>query len=291
MWHQVSAKLAQAARVGARAQRKLTTGSTPSVFGKAVAAGATGAAAFTAFTVAADEAVPTPHFHWNHDGYFSSYDHGAMRRGYEVYRQVCSTCHSMDLLAFRNLVGETHTEEQAKALAASYEVKDGPDDEGNFFERPAKLSDPLPRPYESEEQARFINGGALPPDLSCIAKARHGGENYIFALLTGYKDPPEGIELREGLHYNPYFAGGAIAMAPPLQPDGVEYEDGTVASVPQMAKDVSTFLAWCSEPEHDARKLQGVKLLTAMVVAGGLAGYYKRFKWSIFKTRRISYTN
>jgi ubiquinol-cytochrome c reductase cytochrome c1 subunit len=279
------------ARAAARAGRNLTPAA-KSVLGKSVAAGAVGAGAFAAYTVAAsDDHIHTPHYHWPHDGKFSSYDHGAMRRGYEVYRQVCSTCHSMDLICFRNLVGETHTEVQAKALAASYEVKDGPDDEGNYFERPGKLSDAFVSPYETEEQARFINGGALPPDLSCIAKARHGGENYIFALLTGYKDAPEGVTLREGLHYNPYFAGGAIAMAPPLQPDGVEYEDGTVASVPQMAKDVSTFLAWCSEPEHDERKKAGAGLVLSLISTALLAGYYKRFKWSLMKTRRISYTH
>lgn len=262
------------------------------LFAKSVATGAAGAGAVTVYSLSAsDDQLHTPHYHWNSDGYFSSRDHGAMRRGYEVYRQVCSTCHSMDLLCFRNLVGETHTEVQAKALAASYEIQDGPDDEGNMYDRPGKLSDPFPRPYESNEQARFINGGALPPDLSCIAKARHGGENYIFALLTGYKEAPAGITLREGLHYNAYFPGGAISMAPPLNPDGIEYEDGTVASVPQMAKDVSAFLAWCSEPEHDERKKQGGKTMVTLAAMALTAGYYKRFKWSLFKTRRISYTH
>jgi len=195
----------------------------------------------------------------------------------------------MDLLFFRNLVGNTHTDEQARALAASVEVKDGPNDEGEYFERPGKLSDPFPAPYPNPEYARFINAGALPPDMSCIAKARHNGDDYIFHLLTGYREPPAGVSVREGLHYNPYFPGGAIGMAPPLQDEGLEYEDGTPATVSQMAKDVSVFLTWCSEPDADERKKMGVKTMFTLSLMAMTAGYMKRWKWSILRTRRISW--
>jgi len=286
------AQAPQAKRLVAALAQSQSSGKPLSLFGASLAAGLYGAGAYSAYKVhASDDVLHPGQYKWNHDGWMESYDHGAMRRGYEVYRQVCSTCHSMDLVCFRNLVGETHTDEQAKALAASYEIKDGPNDEGEMFERPGKLADHFPGPYENEEQARYINGGALPPDLSCVSKARHDGSNYIFSLLTGYKDAPAGIELREGLHYNPYFPGGAIAMAPPLNPDGVEYEDGTVATVPQMAKDVAIFLQWCSMPEQDERKKTGVKCQITLVAAALLAGYYKRFRWNIIKTRKISYTH
>jgi len=255
------------------------------VLGGFYAAGA--AAGFAVY--ASEDHIPPPHLHWPHSGSFSSYDTGALRRGYEVYRQVCSTCHSMNLIHFRELVGFSHTEEQAKALALSYDIEDGPNSEGEMFERPGKLSDAFVSPYASPEMARFSNGGALPPDLSCIAKARHSGCDYIYALLTGYTEPPAGIELRPGLNYNPYFPGGAISMAPPLSDGQVEYEDGTPATVSQMAKDVASFLQFVSEPEQDERRKLGMKMLIVLAVSTALSGYYKRFKWSLHKTRRISW--
>lgn len=262
-----------------------------SLLGKSVAVGLVGAGAFTAQTAFANEdCIPPQHLHWSHNGMTGAYDTASLRRGYEVYRQVCSTCHSMDIICFRNLVGVSHTEEQAKALAVSFEIKDeNPNDQGEMFERKGKLSDHFPAPYPNPEYARFANGGALPPDLSCIAKARHGGSDYIFALLTGYRDAPAGVKLREGLHYNPYFSGGAISMAPPLMDEQVEYEDGTPATVSQMAKDVSTFLAWCSEPEADERKKIGLKSLFALGAMACTVGYAKRWKWSLLKSRKISW--
>ena len=150
--------------------------------------------------------------------------------------QVCAACHSVNQLHYRDLVGVAYTEEEAKAMAAEAEVTDGPNDEGEMFERPGRLSDPLPAPYTSEEAARFVNGGAYPPDLSLITKARHAGQDYLFALLTGYRDPPAGVSVREGLHYNPYFVGGAIAMPKMLVDGGTDYDDGTVATESQQAK-------------------------------------------------------
>jgi len=226
---------------------------------------------------------------WSHNGFYSSYDAASLRRGYEVYRNVCATCHSLEYIHFRDLVGVTHTEEQAKALAQSYTITDGPNDKGETFERKGRLADVFKSPYPNEEKARFVNNGAYPPDLSCVIKGRVGGPDYIFALLTGYKDAPHGVHLREGLHYNPYFAGGAISMTKALMDGIVEYEDGTPATESQMAKDVSTFLAWCSEPEADERKKFGVRVVAALFVAAMGAGYAKRFFWNTLKTRRISY--
>jgi ubiquinol-cytochrome c reductase cytochrome c1 subunit len=183
-----------------------------------------------------DDHVPAKDYGWSHSGLFSSYDYASVRRGFQVYRQVCSSCHSIDRIAFRNLVGVTHTEAQAKKIAESYDLKDGPNDEGEMFERPGKLADKIPGPYENEQQARGANNGALPPDLSLMVKARHGGIDYVFALLNGYMEAPAGKAVPTGLNYNPYFPGGAIAMAKPLTDGQVEYEDGTPATVTQMSK-------------------------------------------------------
>ncbi|KAH9311836.1 hypothetical protein KI387_026871, partial [Taxus chinensis] len=208
--------------------------------------------------VSADETehgLECPSYPWPHRGILSSYDHASIRRGQQVYQQVCASCHSMSLVTYRDLIGVAYTEEEAKSLAAEIEVVDGPNDEGEMFTRPGKTSDRFPNPYPNEQAARFANGGAYPPDLSLITKARHNGQNYVFALLTGYRDPPAGVSIREGLHYNPYFPGGAIAMPKMLNDGAVEYEDGTPATESQMAKDVVTFLTWAAEPEMEERKL------------------------------------
>jgi len=238
---------------------------------------------------ASDDCVHAPHHHWNHTGYLAAYDCASIRRGFQVYRQVCATCHSVERTCWRNLVNVTHTESELKALAEEVEYVDGPNDEGEMFERPGKLTDPLPKPYANDEAGRAANGGALPPDLSLMVKARHSGLDYVFSLLTGYCDAPAGKAMPAGLYYNPYFPGGAISMPPPLMDGQVEYEDGTPATVTQMAKDVSVFLNWSAEPEHDDRKKDGLKNLVCMGFFLVFAGYVKRHKWSIFKTRAISY--
>jgi len=230
------------------------------------------------------------HFDWSHKGHLQSLDHASVRRGFEVYKQVCASCHSMEQIAYRNLVDVSHTYEEARALAEATMVVDGPDDEGNMFERPGKLSDYLPRPYPNEESARAANNGAYPPDLSLITSARHGGEDYIFSLLTGYmEEPPAGIELREGMAFNVYFPGQAIAMAQQLYPGVMEYSDGTPATVSQMAKDVGTFLKWAAEPEHDTRKRMGMKVMSIVAVMAMFLFYYKRHKWSVLKSRKLVY--
>mmetsp|Transcript_20088 Transcript_20088/g.19385 ORF Transcript_20088/g.19385 Transcript_20088/m.19385 type:complete len:269 (-) Transcript_20088:173-979(-) len=237
-----------------------------------------------------EDHIPSLDYGWSHHGALASFDYGSIRRGFQVYRQVCASCHSVDKVAFRSLVGVTHDEAQMKSVAESYEVEDGPNDIGEMFERPGKLSDLIPGPYKNEEQGRAANGGALPPDLTLMVKARHYGIDYIFSLLTGYIDAPAGKAMLPGLHYNPYFPGGAIAMAKQLVDNQVEYEDGTPATESQMAKDVACFLAWSSEPEHDERKKSGMQFLVAIATALIITGFYKRFRWSIFKTRKITYT-
>lgn len=219
-----------------------------------------------------------------------SHDVASLRRGYEVYRKVCSTCHSMQQLHFRHLVNEVLPEKRVKQIAASYDVLDGPNPEGEMFSRPGILNDAFPSPYPNEEAARYANGGAAPPDLSVYAGAKHGGADYFFALLTSYRDPPVGMELRPGLYYNTYFPGGAIAMPPPLTDECIEYEDGTPATVSQMAKDICNFLVWACEPTHDHRKLTGLKATTGTFFGALLMGYWYRFLMINYRTRRVDFT-
>jgi len=237
-------------------------------------------------TVYADDALHPPAYPWSHRRPWQSFDHASIRRGHQVFSEVCSACHSVSLLAYRNLVDVAYTEEEVKEIAASHEVEDGPNDEGEMFLRPGKLSDYMPRPYKNNEAARAANGGALPPDLSLIIKARHGNDDYVFQLLTGYRKKPAGVQIREGLHWNPYFPGGAIGMPPPLMPDMLTYEDGTPATVSQMAKDVTTFLCWAAEPEHDERKKMGIQAIFVLLLLLFPSLYYKRQVWSLIKTRK-----
>ncbi|KAJ1897361.1 cytochrome c1, partial [Coemansia sp. IMI 209127] len=220
---------------------------------------------------------------------FGTYDHASIRRGFIVFKEVCSACHSLDLVYWRNLVGVAFTEEETRGMAAEFEYTDGPNEKGDMFQRPGKLTDPIPPPYANEEAARAANAGALPPDLSLITKARHGGVDYIYSLLTGYCDPPAGVEIREGLNYNPYFPGGAIAMAQNIFDGVVEFEDGTPNTASQIAKDVVTFLNWAAEPELDDRKKIGVKALILFSTLTAIALWAKRNRWQTLKTRKIVY--
>jgi len=240
-------------------------------------------------TSLSDDVVHATAHPWSHTGFASAYDCGSLRRGFQVYRQVCASCHSLSRIHYRELVGVTHTTEELIEMASEVEVVDGPGDDGEMFERPAKLTDELPSPYSNDEQGRSANGGALPPDLSLMVKARHNGQDYLFSLLTGYCDPPAGKTNLPGLYYNPYFPGGAIAMPPPLNDGGVEYEDGTSATISQQARDIVQFLNWCSEPEADARKKEGMVCMASVAFMILMTGYYKRLKWAPYKTRSIAY--
>ena len=280
-------------KTGASSTSSSTTSSTSNNnrgYAAGAALGALSVAALSTTIASADEAehgLHLPQYSWPHDGLFDSYDHASIRRGHQVYQQVCAACHSLNQICYRNLVDVAYTEQEVKTMAEEIEITDGPDDTGEMFERPGKLSDRLPSPYANEEGARYANNGAYPPDLSLITKARHDGINYVFALLLGYRDAPAGIEIRDGLYYNPYFPGGAIAMPKMLVDGGVEYDDGTIATETQMAKDVTTFLAWAAEPEHDDRKLMGAKWMFAMALLTVTAVYQKRYIWSQLKSRRV----
>lgn len=229
---------------------------------------------------AAGDTVHPPARHWSFSGLFGTFDRGALQRGFQVYNEVCSGCHSVRLVAYRNLLEIGFTEDQVKKIAADKEVKDGPNAEGEMFDRPGKLADRFVKPFPNDEAARAANNGALPPDLSLMVKARKGGVDYLHALLTGYKEPPKGVKVPEGLNYNLYFPGSQIAMGPPLSEDGVEYADKTKATVAQMASDVSTFLAWTAEPELEARKRMGVKVLLFLLLLTGMLYAVKRKIWS-----------
>ncbi|XP_075226114.1 cytochrome c1 [Lycorma delicatula] len=241
------------------------------------------------FVNAGELELHPPKLPWSHNGLFSTYDHASIRRGFEVYKNVCAACHGLQYVAYRELIGVCFTEEEAKAEAEEQMIEDGPDDTGAYFKRPGKLSDYFPSPYPNEEAARAANNGAYPPDLTYITMARHGGENYVFSLLTGYCDAPAGITIREGQYYNPYFPGGAIGMAQALYNEIIEYSDGTPASQSQLAKDVCTFLSWAANPDNDTRQLFALKTLFISSVILGMCIYWKRHKWTVLKSRKIAF--
>jgi len=237
-----------------------------------------------------EEGLHPTKYPWVHTQYLKTFDHQALRRGFQVYREVCSACHSLSRIPYRSLVGVMQTADEAKAMAEENEYDTEPNDEGEIEKRPGKLSDYLPSPYKNDEAARAANNGALPPDLSLIVKARHAGPDYIFSLLTGYpEDPPAGAVVQSGLNFNPYFPGTGIAMARVLFDGLVEYEDGTPATSSQMAKDVVEFLNWAAEPEMDERKKMGMKVLVITTTLFALSVWIKRYKWSPIKTRKIVY--
>ncbi len=228
----------------------------------------------------ASEGKDPPARDWSFSGVFGTFDRGAMQRGFQVYREVCSGCHALRLIAFRNLEALGYGEDDIKAIAAEYTVVDGPDEEGEMFERPGLPADRIPSPVPNDKAAAASNNGAVPPDLSLMTKARNGGANYVHALLTGYADPPDGLELLDVQSYNLYFPGNVTAMAPPLEEDAVEYEDGTPATVEQMATDVTTFLAWAAEPEMEERKRMGIKVILFLIVLSALLYAVKRKVWA-----------
>jgi ubiquinol-cytochrome c reductase cytochrome c1 subunit len=220
---------------------------------------------------------------WSFKGLFGKFDRGSLQRGYQVYTEVCSSCHSMKYLSYRNLVesgGPEFSEEQVKAIAANFEVVDGPNSDGEMFTRPAKLSDKFVKPYENVKAAQAANGGAYPPDMSVLAKARSGGVNYIYSVLLGYEDPPSGVILDDGVYYNKYMYGNNIKMSKPLSDDLIEYSDGTVASEEQMAKDVTTFLMWAAEPHLEARHKMGFKAILYLIILTILVYFSMKKIWS-----------
>jgi ubiquinol-cytochrome c reductase cytochrome b/c1 subunit len=251
---------------------------------------------------AAEHEENPPSQKWSFAGPFGKYDRGALQRGYKIYKEVCSTCHSMNLMYFRNLAdpgGPGFSIAQASTVAADYKVKDGPNDTGEMFERPGRLADRFPAPFPNDNAARASNGGALPPDLSLIAKARsyergfprfifdfftqfqEQGPNYVDALLQGYVDPPpKDFKLPEGSYYNKYFPGHAIKMPKPLSDDQVTYDDGSPQKLDQYAKDVATFLMWTAEPHMEDRKRMGLQVMIFMIIFAGLLYFTKQKVWA-----------
>jgi len=228
----------------------------------------------------AGEAIPIPDRKFSFDGIFGTYDRASAQRGFQVYKEVCAACHGMRLVAYRNLRELGLTEAQVAGIASQFEIKDGPNDEGQMFERPGRPADRFRKPFPNDAAARAANNGALPPDLSVMTKARAGGADYLFALLTGYVDPPPGVTVMDGMNYNRYFPGNQIAMGPVLNPDQVEFADGTKATVEQMAHDVSTFLQWAAEPELEQRRALGVKIIIFLTILAGLTYAVKRKIWA-----------
>lgn len=229
----------------------------------------------------AAEAKEPPEQDWKFSGLFGEFDMASVQRGLQVYLEVCSTCHSLEQLAYRNFLELGFNADEVKAIAANYEVTDGPDDNGEMFQRPAVPSDGVVSPFPNEKAARAANNGALPTDLSLLAKAHPNGPDYIYAVLTGFGEEPEkDVQIADGMNYNPYFAGGQIAMAQPLYEDSVEYTDGTEASVEQMAWDVTNFLHWAAEPEMEKRKHLGWKVILFLVVLSAILYAAKRKVWS-----------
>ncbi len=213
------------------------------------------------------------------DGFLGRYDKAALARGFQVFHEVCSNCHSLNLVAYRNLSAVGLTEEEIKAVAAERQKQDGPADDGTYFQRPGRPADRYIAPFPNEKAAAAAYGAA-PPDLSLMAKARHGGPNYIYSLLLGFEDtPPEGVSIPDGKYYNKYFASPAISMPPPVQDDAVTYKDGTKATKEQIAKDVAVFLNWTAEPELDARKSLGLNVLGYLGLLTVLLYALKRQIW------------
>lgn len=237
-------------------------------------------------------ASPTEHVeveeqHWSFQGFFGTFDQAQLKRGHQVYKDVCAACHSMDLLAYRHLEEIGFTEDEVKEIAASVQVTDGPDDTGEMFERPARPSDTFKAPFPNEQAARAANNGALPPDLSLIAKSKAGkgfgaydGADYVFSVLTGYVDPPAGFVMTEGMNYNKAFKGHQIAMPAPLAEGSVTYADGTEATVEQQAKDVSAFLTWAAEGNLENRHRTGIKTFIFLVALTLFAYAAKRRIWA-----------
>jgi cytochrome c1 len=220
---------------------------------------------------------------WSFAPPFGSYDNAQLQRGFKVYQTVCANCHSMRLLSYRNLGepgGPQFSPKAVEVLASQVQVTDGPNEKGEMFQRPARPSDRFRSPFANEQAARAANGGALPPDLSVIAKARPGGPDYIYALLTGYHQAPAGFDLAQGMQYNAAFPGHQIAMPPPLFDGAVAYTDGTKPTVDNYARDVAAYLMWAAEPKLEERHKLGatvVIFLTAFCVIMFLA---KRSVWA-----------
>ena len=216
---------------------------------------------------------------WPFNGIFGRFDKASLQRGFKVYSEICAACHGLRHVSYRDLAGIGYSQDEIKAIAGQYEVNDGPNDEGDMFLRDAKISDKFVGPYENDQIARLANNGSYPPDLSLIVKARTGGADYIYSLLNGYKEFPENFEASEGMYYNEYYPGKQIAMPSPIMDEIVEFDDGTEATHLQIARDITSFLAWTAEPELENRKSLGVKTLFFLILITIMLLGVKRKVW------------
>ena len=225
--------------------------------------------------------TPLPNKTWHFDGALGSFDKAALQRGFKIYKQVCSTCHSMKQMYYRDLTGLGYTGDEVKAIASEFTVMDGPNDEGEMFERAGLPSDHFVSPFANTKAAAYANNGAVPPDLSLITKARAGGPTYVYSVLTGYEETPHDMEgkILAGQHYNKYMKGHIIAMAAPLSDGIIAYEDGSPETLEQYAEDVSTFLHWASDPHMQQRKRLGIKVFLYLLAFAGVMYATKRKVW------------
>jgi len=222
---------------------------------------------------------------WSFEGVFGTFDRASLQRGYQVYQEVCSGCHSVQHLSYRNLSekgGPEFSKEEAKAIAAQFEVEDGPNEDGEMFMRPGRLSDKFVSPFPNVKAAAAANDGAYPPDMSVLAKARKGGADYIYSLLMGYEEAPAGYELDDGVYYNKYMPGNKIKMAEPISDGAVDYIDGTETTKEQIAKDVTAFLVWAADPHLEARHKMGFKVFFYLIILLTLVYLSKQKVWSRF---------
>lgn len=242
--------------------------------------------AVAGLTMAADASAAGKHpkqVDWSFDGPFGTFDQASAQRGFQVFKQVCASCHSLKYFKFRNLAELGYEEDMIKAFAAEYEVAGEPDDAGDPTTRKGMPQDGIPAPFANENAARASNGGALPPDLSLIIKARHDGANYLYSLMTGYEDAPADVQMTPGKHYNPYFKGGQISMAAPLSDDIVEYEDGTKASQDQLSRDVVNFLTFVAEPHLEASHRMGMNVMLFLLVLSVILYFGNKKVWKNVK--------
>ena len=239
-------------------------------------------------TYSAGENYPLLKQDWSFKSFFGTFDRASLQRGYQVYTEVCASCHSLKYVSYRNLAekgGPEFSIEQAKAIASNFEVTDGPNNDGEMFTRPGKLSDKFVMPYANDQEAKLSNGGAYPPDMSVLVKARAGGADYIYSVILGYEDPPEGMKLDDGVYYNKYMYGNKIKMPPQLYDDLVTYADGTPATPEQMAKDITTFLAWTAEPKLEERHKFGFRAIIYLVILTILVYFSMKRIWSRIETK------
>ena len=243
---------------------------------------------FFSYSSYSAEQVDPIKVNWSFKGLTGKFDRSALQRGFQVYKEVCSSCHSMQYLSYRNL-GETggpeFSETEVKAIAASIEIEDGPDSQGEMFTRPGRPSDKFKSPYPNVQASTAANGGAYPPDMSVLAKARKGGVDYLYSVLLGYEDPPAGVTLDEGVYYNKFMYGNKIKMSAPLSEDIVEYSDGTKATTEQMSKDVVTFLMWAAEPHLEQRHKFGFRVIIYLIIISILVYFSMKKIWSRIESK------